>query len=279
MLGDITDSTCTDRAAGGVSRVIHMAAIVRSSPPESEAMRVNVGGTENVLRSCLRSGVRSLVHVSSGAAFSFAPGLPREERAMRPHSGTLAPYALSKLKAERAVEHAAREGLHASIVYPTRVFGIGPLNESNMPAVVLRAYLSGRYRLLPGGGRDWANWAYVPDVARGIVDAALRGGRSERYILGGENATLKTFFDLAGLAAGRRRAMVSVPHTLGRAIASLEELRAALARGSPRLTRAWYASVFEDSRQSCAKAERELGYTITPLRQALEEVITWLRSL
>lgn len=279
VLGDVTDRLCTDRAVGKASRVIHLAAIVRSTPQEAEAMRVNVGGTENVLRSCLQAGVRSLVHVSSGAAVSFGAGGTKDERSIVPRAGRLPPYARSKLLAERAVESAAREGLHASIVYPTRVFGIGPLDESNMPTVVLRAYLRGRFRLLPGGGRDWANWAYVRDVAAGIVDAALRAGRCERYILGGENATLKRFFDLAGSIAGRRRTMVNVPHTFGRALASLEELRAAAAHGSPRLTRAWYDTVFEDARQSSAKAERELAYSVTPLNQALEEIIPWLRSL
>lgn len=279
LLGDITDQASLDDALRGVSGVIHLAAMVRAwSSDESAVYRVNVAGTENVIRSAIKAGARRLVHVSSGSAVAFARGSEPDERSIVPREGKLTPYGQSKAMAERAVEAAAREGLHTCIVYPTRVFGIGPLDDSNVPTKVLRAYLRGHLPFLPSGGRDWANWAYVHDVASGIVQAALRGGPAERYILGGENARLKDFFALSDSIAGRHHRTLSIPHWVGRTLASIEELRAGLVKQPPRITRAWYDAVFEDARQSSAKAERELLYTITPLKEALKEVVLWLMT-
>jgi nucleoside-diphosphate-sugar epimerase len=279
LLGDITDSAGLDEALHGASAVIHLAATVRAwSSDESAVYRVNVAGTENVIRGAIKAGVRRLVHVSSGSAVAFARGSERDERSIVPREGNLTIYGQSKAMAERVVEAAAREGLHTCIVYPTRVFGIGPLDDSNAATKVLRAYLCGHLPVLPSGGRDWANWAYVNDVASGIVQAAFRGGRSERYILGGENARLKDFFALSDSIAGRHHRTLSIPHWLGRTLASIEELRGSLIRQPPRITRAWYDAVFEDARASSAKAERELLYTITPLKEALKEVVPWLTA-
>ncbi len=277
VIGDILNQECVDECLSGVSHVIHLAAAVGGwERVPGHFLEVNVAGTRNVLLASLRRGVEAFVHVSSGSAIDFVGAGIRDERSIGPRLRNQTEYGRSKALAEEEVDRAAREGLHATIVYPTRVFGIGPLDDSNAATKAIDAYLRGRLPVLPGGGKSMANWGYVNDIASGIVQALFRGSGGGRYILGGENARLCDVFAMARSYSGRHPVSIPLPHAMGRAAATLEELRARLFRSQPLITRAWYDAVFEDTQLSCGLAFSEIGYTVTPLARALQAVVTWL---
>jgi nucleoside-diphosphate-sugar epimerase len=277
VVGDILDERCVSNSMLGVSHVIHLAAAVTGwSANPSLFHDVNVTGTKNVLQAAARQKVKSFVHVSSGSAVDFKGSGTLDETTIVARTRNTTDYGISKARAEEEVERVARNGLRTIIVYPTRVFGIGPLDDSNAATKVINAYLHWKLPVLPGRGMSIANWGYVKDIAAGIVQALFKGAPGARYILGGENARLREVFAIARSSAGRYPLCIPVPLSIGRAVASAEEFRASLFRSRPRITRAWYDGVFEDTRLSCARAEREIGYKVSPLVHGLADVVQWL---
>lgn len=277
--GDIRDPLVVREAMNGIGSVCHLAAMVSGWSADPRLMEsVNVGGTRAVVQAALESNVRGIVHVSSGSAIEYRGAGVLDEKSIVPRSANLTRYGASKLAAEKEVRSAGARGLHWVMVYPTRVFGSGTLEDANAATRYLAYRLRGRLPLLPAGGSMWANWAYVDDVAEGIVQALLGGRHGERYILGGENATLRGYFAIAESIAGCPRATIPIPHVLGRLVARAEQARALVVGSTPRLTPLWYEAFCEDTRLSTARAERKLGYRVTPLRQALEHVVGWLNQ-
>ncbi len=261
----------------GVSHVIHLAGAVGGwAADASQFFDVNVSGTRNVVQAAAHQGVESFVHLSSSSAIDFAGSGICDERAIIPRTRNMTEYGRSKALAENEIERAARDGFSTVIVYPTRVFGIGPLDDSNAATKVIGAYLRGNVPLLPGRGVSFANWGYVNDIATGVVKALLRGRAGRRYLLGGENVRLRDVFALSRSISRRHPLTIPIPIGLGRAMASLEEFRAQLLQSRPRVTLAWYNAVFEDTRLTSARAMSEIGYTVTPFATALEKVIGWL---
>jgi nucleoside-diphosphate-sugar epimerase len=275
--GDIREEGAVSRAMRGARGVIHAAAGVSAwASDPSFYHETNVRGTRYVLRAALGEGVLPFVHFSSCAAIEFRGRGLLDESAIVPRTRNLTEYGRSKALAEQEVERAVQEGLNAAIVYPTRVFGIGPLTDANAATRALALYVRGELKVLPGGGKSRANWGYVNDIAEGAVRALERGRRGERYLLGGENISLGEIVALAGEIAGTRLKAVPIPLRAGHLLALLEEWRAWLTRTPPRITRLWYDGVFEEALLSCSRAKDQIGYRVTPLREALERVIAWL---
>ena len=276
--GDIRDRGAVRRAMSGVTHVCHLAAAVDAFTPDRQYLYdVNVGGTANIAEAAMYEGVETIVHVSSISAIEFAGGGVADERSIIRRTRHLTEYGLSKARAELEIERWLAHGLRAVIGYPTRVFGIGPLEDCNAATKVLDLYLHGRLRILPGGGRS-ANGVSVNDVARGIVLALLRGTPGQRYILGGENATLHEFLQRAASLAGCVLHPVPVPVAVGALISMLEEVRSKVQCDRAWITKAWYDVITEHTPLSCAKARNELGYSITPLDHTLAGVVRWLMS-
>jgi nucleoside-diphosphate-sugar epimerase len=132
--------------------------------------------------------------------------------------------------------------------------------------------------VLLNGGVNVGNYALVDDLVRGYVLAMEKGRIGERYILGGENVSLKGFFALVDEAAGQRHRQISLPPWAALAFARLEELKARWFGVYPQITPGWMKTFLADWAYSCAKAERELGYKITPLREGIRATCDWLRA-
>ena len=275
--GDIRDAAVVRRAVKGITHIAHLAA--RVSAWESDPLHfynVNVGGTRSLLLAGLEEEVTAFVHVSSASAIEFRGDGILDERSIVRRTANLSDYGHSKALAEQEVLEAGNNGMSTIIVYPTRVFGIGSLVDSNAATRVLDLHLRGRMPVLPGMGKDYANWAYVEDVASGVVRALFHGHPGNRYILGGENTTLKECFALADRLAGQDRTMIPIPHAIGKMLVYAEERWAHVAGRHPRLTTCWYESIFENVQLSCRRAIDDLGYSVTPLKEALAQVVEWL---
>jgi nucleoside-diphosphate-sugar epimerase len=161
-------------------------------------------------------------------------------------------------------------------VNPTRVYGPGKLTEGNSMARLVDLYDRGRMPLLLDGGRPVGNYAHVGDVVAGLIAAMERGRPGERYILGGENASLRRLLDLVDEVSGRRHLRLSLPAPLARAYARVEEWRARWLGGYPFITSGWMETFLRDGAFSCSKAERELRYRITPLPEGIRQTWEWV---
>jgi farnesol dehydrogenase len=176
-------------------------------------------------------------------------------------------------------EDAARyvkDGLPLVIVNPTRVFGPGHLNESNSASRLIDMYDRGKLPFLLGGGRNVGNWVFVDDVVQGLILAMEKGRVGEKYILGGENLSLKDFLKLVDRVSGKWHFQITVRRPAAMTYAWLQKKRAERFGIYPQITPEWLGVFLTDWAYSSAKAERELGYQVTPLEAAVRSTYGWL---
>jgi dihydroflavonol-4-reductase len=215
---DLLDRAGIERAVEGCDAVFHVAALYSYSAPASAFERVNVEGTRVVLEACVVKGVRRLVHTSTAGTCGPVRGREANEDDAPPAWELAVPYKRTKLAAERLVLAAAGEGLDAVVVNPTTPVGPGdakPTPTGRMIAGVargrIRAYLAG----------TGLNVVDVRDVARGHLLAYEKAKRGERYLLGGENVSLRELFARIARLAGRRPPRMRIPYAAARAAAAL----------------------------------------------------------
>jgi dihydroflavonol-4-reductase len=269
VLGDVLDGAALERAMQGCDAVFHLAALYSYSRAHAREMQaVNVDGTRAVLAAAARAGVRRVVHTSSCATCGPIPGRAATEADAPPSWELAVPYKRTKLEAERLALSAARDGLEVVVVNPTTPVGPGdrgPTPTGKMVADVAR----GRARAYLWGAA--LNVVAVEDVAAGHVLAFDRGRSGERYLLGGENLSLRDVFATVARAAGRTPPRFGVPWALAYGAARAGDAALRLVGREPSLLvvdevrLARLPMTFDD-----AKARGELGYGSRPARQALE---------
>jgi len=271
--GDVRDAAAVGGAAQGVDIVYHVAGKVAIGWRGLDALReVNVGGTEVVARAARAGGAR-LVHVSSVDALGFGTrARPADEHAP-PDGRIVVPYVITKREAEGVVREEVARGLDAVIVNP--VFVLGPWDWKPSSGRLLLAVARGAARLAPGGGNDFCHAA---DVAAGLVAAAERGRRGERYILGGEALSYREAFARFAEVTGGPAPVALAPAPLvwalgwaGTAFGVVTGSEPALNAGSAVL--GCLAHHFDDR-----KAREELGYGSRPAQEAAADAWAWMTA-
>jgi len=266
------------RSMEGCEAVFHLAAYAKNwSKDPMEFHRVNVAGTKAVLDAVKKCGVKRMVYTSSNLTLSPSNGSTTDETTPRTVP-FFTEYERSKAEAENAILTRVKEGMDVVIVNPTRVFGPGVMSEGNSVTKLVQMYLQGRMRLILGDGNMRGNYGFVHDVVRGHVLALERGKTGERYILGGENVSFNDFFDILSNITARSRRMAHLPESVAIAFATFEGLRARVSGHYPLITTEWLRLFVANWACSTEKAKRELGYHVTPLRDALVETIKWLQT-
>lgn len=274
--GGLNDADARCRSMAGCDVVIHLAAVVAATARSESAFNdTNLQGTRDLLQDAQENGIRKFVFASSLSAHCIGPNLMADEESLRDRTEHFCEYSKTKGLAEKLV---LASGLPYIIVYPTRVFGIGPLKDSNAATKVLSLFLKNRLPFLIEGGEQYSSWAFVEDVAHGIVSAATGVVMNQKYILGGENKTLAGVYRLTDLISRKKHLKISLKTRTAISLASVLELEATLLRRKPLITRQWLAYVLESQQLSSAKAIRELDYHITSFETALEKTILWLQT-
>ena len=276
--GDLFNEEALDEGMEGCDWVFHMAAFTEPwSKDPSSVFRTNVTGTINVLEAAVRNSVKKVVFTSTGGTMSFShDGKPVSELTNQdPEYHTL--YEKTKAEAERAAIDYCTKGLHVVIVNPTRVYGPGKLSKSNSLTKIIRLYISGLWRIIPGNGESIGNYVFIDDVVEGHILAATLGRKGERYILGGENLTFRELFRITGEVSGKKRKLITLPLRLLKMIMRLTTLLTKITGIPPVITREWLDKYLNDWIMSSEKAVSELGYKITPFREGVTETIKWLK--
>ncbi len=277
--GDISDREALRKGMESCNWVFHMAAYAKPSFKDpSDVISVNIDGTVNVFEAALRSGVSKVVFTSTGGTMSYSrDGKPVDEETNKnPELHTL--YEKTKAEGEKIAADYLSKGLEVVIVNPTRVYGPGRLSESNSVTRIIKLYISGKWRIIPGDGRSVGNYVYVDDVAEGHILAAMKGRGGERYILGGENHSFNSLFDTIGEAAGKKRILLKLPAGLMKAIAGILSFFSRVFGVSVPITGDFVEKYLRDWIITSEKAERELGYKITSLSRGVALTIDWLKK-
>jgi len=275
--GDLTDPASLAHALSGCTALFHVAADYRLWVPEPEAMyRTNVAGTRDLMEQALAAGVARIVYTSSVAVLGHnAGGTPADEETPSTLDDMIGHYKRSKFLAEAEVRRLVFEkGLPAVIVNPSTPVGPGDVKPTPTGRVIVDA-ASGR---MPAYVDTGLNVVHVDDVADGHLRAFERGLTGERYVLGGENMTLKEILDATCACAGRRPPRLRLPHAVVLPVAILTEGWARLSgRGEPRATLDGARMARTPMYFSSAKAERELGYRPRPAADGIRDAVSWFR--
>lgn len=256
---DLRDAEGLAGAIEGCDAVFHVAALYSFEAGDSEMEAVNVQGTQNVIDACRAAGVRRLVHTSTAGTCGPTAGRIATELDGPPEWELSVAYKRTKLEAERLVLAAVDEGLDAVVVNPTAPVGDGdhkPTPTGRMIAGVATGRIRG-YVATTG-----LNVVDVRDVARGHLLAYERGAAGERYLLGGENMSLRELFARIARIAGRPRPRIRVPYTAARMAAAVGLAN----RDEVRLAR--LPMYF-----SSEKAENLLDYRADSVENALERAV------
>jgi farnesol dehydrogenase len=274
----VTDAESLRRAAEGCAAVLHMAALVKMWVPDrSRFEAVNLGGLRNALAAARGAGAR-LVYTSSFIAIGPTGSEPADEGRIHPGTSFRNDYERTKALADAVAREAAASGQDVVMLYPGVVYGPGDLTDGNLVVKMIADHMGGRFPGIIGpGDRNWS-YAFVEDVAEGHALALEKGRQGERYFLCGENVTMTGFFetlrDVAGVTPPARRIPYAVASALGYSLYAWAELTGR----EPLLTHEVVNVFREHWAYSSAKAEHELGYRPTPLREGLRRTVDWLRE-
>jgi len=276
VTGDLCDAELLRKAMSGCELVFHVAADYRLWAREpGEIYRSNVEGTRTVLEAAKAAGVRRVVYTSSVATIGFrSNGRPADEGSPVSLADMIGPYKRSKFLGEQVARDAARE-LDVTIVNPTT-----PVGEQDIkPTPTGQVIVSFLRRKFPAYVDTGLNLVDVAEVARGHLAAAEKGRRGERYILGGENLTLKQILDRLSTISGLPSPRIRLPYALALATGAVDTLlRSTLLRREPRVVLDSVRMGRKKMYASSAKAERELGWNIVPVDDALRRAVEWFRT-
>jgi dihydroflavonol-4-reductase len=274
VTGDLREPEKLRSALVGCDALVHVAADYRLWVRDPDQMyAANVTGTRELLRLACEAGVGRVVYTSSVATMGFKKdGTIVDEESPVSLLEMIGHYKRSKFLGELEAIKAAKAGQHVMILNPTTPIGPGDAKPTPTGRIIVD-FLN---RNFPAYVDTGLNLVDVTEVARMHVVALERGNPGERYILGGENLTLKQILDRMSAITGLPSPTMKVPHAVAMAFAFFDEnFTGRLRRKEPRATVEAVRMGKKMMFASSAKAERDLGFQVLPVYSALRAAIEW----
>jgi dihydroflavonol-4-reductase len=276
-VGELRDMESLKRGMAGCEVVFHVAADYRLwAVNGQELYDSNVEGTRNILNAAQASGVRRVVYTSSVATMGFGnTGGMTDEATPVSLSNMISDYKRSKFMAEQLVLEAARGGQNVVIVNPTT-----PIGERDIkPTPTGRIIVDFLKRKFPAYVDTGLNLLDVKDCAEGHLVALEKARPGERYILGGENLTLKQILDKLAVITGLPSPKIELPYAVAYVTGVVDTLfTGKLRRREPRVNLDAVRMGRKKMFVSSAKAERELGWRAGPVDDGLRRAADWFQS-
>jgi dihydroflavonol-4-reductase len=278
VIGDLTDPATLVPALDGCDALFHVAADYRLWVPKPAVMsETNVTGTRAIMLAAKKAGVKRIVYTSSVATLGLtADGSPADEETPAALDDMIGHYKRSKFLAEAEVRRLAEEeNLPVVVVNPSAP--VGPRDIKPTPTG--RMIVDAAAGQMPAYVDTGLNVVHVDDVAVGHLLAFDRGVIGRRYILGGENLSLKEILTRIAAITGRRPPRVRLPHGLVLPVAYLLEGWARLiGSGEPRVSVTGSRLAKKQMFFSSQRARRELDYHPRPANEAIQEAVEWFRQ-
>lgn len=275
--GDLRDAASLEKGIAGCDAIFHVAADYRLWVRDPDEMyRANVEGTRAILEGARKNNVRRVVYTSSVATMGFTSnGQPADENSPVSLDNMIGPYKRSKFIAEQVAIEAARSGLDVVIVNPSTPVGERDIKPTPSGRIIVD-FLKKKFPAYVDTG---LNLVDATLCAQGHIAALEKGKSGERYVLGGENLTLKQILDKLAAITGLPSPKVRVPYVLALATGVVDELVTGRIRGlEPRVTIDAVRMGRKKMFVSSVKAERELGWRCTAVDDALCRAVEWFRS-
>jgi len=277
VIGDLRDTASLKKAVAGCDVIFHVAADYRLWVRDPEQMyRSNVEGTRAILEAARENRVRRVVYTSSVATMGFqSNGHLADEDSPVSLANMIGPYKRSKFMAEEIAVEAGRSGMDVVVVNPTT-----PVGERDIkPTPTGRIVVDFLKKKFPAYVDTGLNLVDVAECARGHVAALEKGKSGERYILGGENLTLKQILDKLAVITGLPSPSIKVPHVVALATGVVDQVFTGYIRNrEPRATIDAVRMGRKKMFVSSSKAERHLGWKIVPVDGALRRAAEWFQA-
>jgi dihydroflavonol-4-reductase len=272
--GSVLDRDLVDRAMDGIEQVYHLAGLPGMwLPRKADFHTVNCGGTETVIETARKRGIKRFLHCSTESIlFRASPSMIVPDDALLPDDMP-GPYTRSKMLADRLAMQAAASGFPVVIGCPT--MPIGPYDHNvTPPTAMLRYFLDRRLQL----HLDFVvNLVDVRDAAEGLILAMERGQAGHRYVLGGESMPLRRILEVMAEISGRRARRIQVNGKVAEMVtAALEFIADHVTHRPPSGTAEGVRIALRAGALSIEKAQRELGYAPGPVEPVLRETIAHL---
>jgi dihydroflavonol-4-reductase len=274
VIGDLREPEKLRSALAGCDALVHVSADYRLWVRDPEQMyAANVDGTRELLKIAQEVGVQRVIYTSSVATMGFkSDGSIVNEDTPVALADMIGVYKRSKFLGEQEAIRAAKTGQHVMILNPTTPIGPGDAKPTPTGRIIVD-FLNKKFPAYVDTG---LNLVDVAEVARMHVMALDRGIPGERYILGGENLTLKQILDRMSSITGLPSPTMKVPHAVAMAFAFFDEnVTGRLLGKEPRATVEAVRMGKKTMFASSAKAERELGFKVLPVYHAMRSAIDW----
>jgi len=272
VTGDLRDPASLARALNGVSRVFHVAADYRLwAKRKRDIYDSNVGGTKNLLEAARRAGVSQFIYTSTVATIAVdRPEHPNEFTDAKLEE-MVGHYKRSKWQAEREVLDAAKQGFPAIVSMPTTP--VGPWDWKPTPTgKIILDFLNGK---MPGYVETGLNFVGVEECAAGHLLVSDKGKIGERYLLGGENLTLKEVLDLLAKITGLAAPKLKIPHGLALGVAYANTAFSRLLGREPSIPVEGVKIARHMMFVNATRAQKELGFKPGPVSAAFERAVHW----
>lgn len=277
VVGDLRDPVSIEKAMAGCEVVFHIAADYRLWIRDPEQMyRSNVEGTRAILEAARQTGVRRVVCTSSVSTMGFTSnGRSADENSPVSLDNMIGHYKRSKFMAEQLAMEAGRSGMDVVVVNPTT-----PVGERDIkPTPTGRIVVDFLKKKFPAYVDTGLNLVDVTECARGHAAALEKGRSGERYILGGENLTLKQILDKLAAITGLPSPKVRVPYVVALATGVVDQVVTGhILKREPRATIDAVRMGRKKMFVSSAKAEHELGWKTVPVDDALRRAVEWFQT-
>ena len=273
--GDITDADAVLAAAEGCETIYHAAGLPEQWLRDPSVFdTVNAGGTLNAIAAARAVGVRRFMYTSTIDVFEMSPGREFDESRLATEPKHTH-YERSKQDADRLVQRAIDEGLPATFLHPSGVYGPGPTSSPGLTRAMAMIARGEVPLLLPGA----VPVVYVDDIGLGHVLAEEHGAVGERFILSESSHDLADFARAVGSAAGRPKVPPTLPLWCARVFAAVSEVISSVTTRPPIVARGQVEFLQQHARPNARRARERLGWRPVPFEQGLDRTLKWLREL
>lgn len=270
--GDINDKSSLELACKDCEIVVHTAAETNQGWSNySHYSRVNIQGTENILKASIKNGVSKFIHISTCNVYGYGdiedPG-SETKPIKKPFSDSL--YVKSKLAAQQ-IALSYSDKIDVIVINPTFIIGSYDQKPSSGRIVLLG---SKKIVFVPPGGK---NFVGANDVAHAILQSITHGKNRESYILSGENMSYKDFFNKVGQQLNKKPILLPLPSILLNFIGVFGSLLQSLGIDNEfTLTNMKILSV--KNYYTNKKAIEALKIKIKNIDIAIEETVEWFKK-
>ncbi len=273
--GDLRDPASLQRAAEGCGLVFHVAADYRLwAKNPGELYRSNVEGTKNLLEAARRAGAERVVYTSTVGCIGMPSGELGDEATPVSLEEMKGAYKRSKFLAEQVALKFAAGGFPVVIVNPTAPLGDHDFKPTPTGKIVLD-FLNGN---MPAFVDTGLNVVDVRDAALGHLLAAEAGRLGERYILGGENLTLREILQSLARLTGRKAPSIQIPHFVAYMAGAASTAWGRLSGSEPRVPLDAVRMARKKMWVSNHKAMTDLGFRPGPAGDALQRAVEWFQD-